>query len=98
MSSEPIDTAKLQTMKTMKPIPLNDEIMKGIWIDGFAVYIGDDYAVLDGIIMPPRAEKPAVAARLMFPTRILGDVASYLGQAAKERAEAMKKKEQAVPK
>jgi len=95
MSSNPVDTAKLQTMK---PIPLNDEIMKGIWIDGFAVYIGKDYAVLDGIVAPPRAEKPAVAARLMFPTRILGDVASYLGQVVKERTEAMKKEEQVVPK
>jgi len=73
--------------------PLNDEAMKGVWVDGIEAHISQDYTILDGIITKPRTEKAYVVSRIMFPTRILGPLTEILRKAV-ENIEQKKSKGQ----
>src|SRR4030067_614754 len=66
--------AKVESKPQPKPEPLNDEAMKGIWVDGIGLHIGADYVILEGTIGKPRTEKNYVVSRIMFPTRILEQI------------------------
>jgi hypothetical protein len=70
-----------------KPEPLNEEVMKGLWIDGIGIGLSSDYVVLDGIVAPPRSNKPCVVARLMFAPRMLEHLAKNLAIAAQKQKE-----------
>ena len=70
-----------------KPEPLNEEIMKGIWIDGIGLGLSSDYIILEGIITPPRSSKPCIVARLLFPPRLLEHLAKSFGDAAQKQKE-----------
>lgn len=81
-------------VESKKATALSEDMLKGIWVDGFALYISDDYVILDGIIGPPRMPQNQVAARILFPTRILTDVANYFTQSLKKREESLKKQKE----
>ncbi len=70
-----------------KPEPLNEEIMKGIWIDGIGIGLSSDYVILEGLITPPRSSKPCIVARLLFPPRLLDHLAKSLGDAVRKQKE-----------
>lgn len=68
----------------LRPEPLNDEAMKGIWVDGIEYMVGPHYTILNGIIAKPRSEKPIIATRIMFPTKILHEWIKTLSKALEE--------------
>ena len=70
-----------------KPEPLNEEVMKGIWIDGIGLGLSSDYVILEGLITPPRSSKPCIVARLLFPPRLLEHLAKSFGDAAHKQKE-----------
>lgn len=72
---------------------LNEDVLKGTWIDGIGLHVGGDYVILDGLITPPRTDKNYIVARIMFPTRILGELAKSFEVAVKKREEIVKKRE-----
>jgi len=72
--------------------PLNEEAMKGVWVDGIGFSIGRDYIILEGIITKPRTEKPCVVSRILFPSRILESLVRGLTQAVEKQKELAEKK------
>jgi hypothetical protein len=70
-----------------KPQPLNEEVMRGVWIDGVGIGLSSDYVILEGIITPPRSDKPYIVARLMFPPRLLEHLAKNLTEAVEKQKE-----------
>jgi hypothetical protein len=70
-----------------KPQPLNEEVMRGVWIDGIGLGLSSDYIILDGIITPPRSDKPYVVARLLFPPRLLEHLAKNFTDAVRKQKE-----------
>jgi hypothetical protein len=64
-----------------RPVPINEEALKGVWIDGVGIHIGKDYAILEGVIGNPRTEKPLIVSRVMFPTRLLEQMAKMIDDA-----------------
>jgi hypothetical protein len=68
-----------------KPQPINEEAQRGVWVDGIGLGLSSDYVILEGIITPPRAEKPYIAARIMFPPRLLEHLAKNLKEAVKQQ-------------
>ena len=79
--------AKVESKPQPKPEPLNDEAMKGIWVDGIGLHIGADYVILEGTIGKPRTEKNYVVSRIMFPTRILEQVCKAIENVLKMKKE-----------
>lgn len=51
--------------------PLDDEVMKGVWVDGVTISLGADHVILDGHINPPRSEKRVTVVRMLFPSRVI---------------------------
>jgi hypothetical protein len=67
--------------------PLNEEILKGVWIDGIGLGLSSDYVILEGIITQPRSDKPYIVARLLFPPRLLEHLAKNLADAVRKQKE-----------
>jgi len=90
----------LKPKSPQKAEPLNEEVLKGVWVDGIGVLIGPDYIILEGVITKPRSDKPYIVSRMMFPARIFENFVQSLNQLLKEAKEkAVKKaKEKAVKK
>jgi len=63
---------------------LNDEVLKGIYVDGFEFAIGRDYTVLDAGIRGPRSKETIIVARLLFATRGLDELIEGLSKALEE--------------
>jgi len=61
--------------------PINDEVMKGIMIDGIRMAVGPQYTIIDGIINPPRSEKSVVVIRILVPSAILPQLVEMLEKA-----------------
>jgi len=70
---------------------LNEEVMKGVWVDGVGFAIGPDYIILEGVITKPRTEEPYIVSRIMFPTRVLEPLAHGLNQALEKQKELAKR-------
>ena len=79
-----------------KPVPLDNDIMKGTMVDGFGLSIGSDYIIIDGYILPPRSEKSVVVTRMLLPTRALPHVIEGLNRALKESQKAEIKVESTI--
>ena len=71
----------------VKPEPLNEDVMRGVWIDGIGLGLTYDYVTLDGMISPPRSDKPYVVARLLFPPRLLEHLAKTFTAAVQKQKE-----------
>lgn len=56
---------------TVKLEPLNDDILKGVLVDGLGLGIVEHYAFLDGIISQPRSKKDVTVARIIMPPEAL---------------------------
>ncbi len=54
-----------------KVLPINDDVMKGIMIDGMRMAVGAQYTIIDGIINPPRSEKTVVVTRILIPSAMI---------------------------
>ena len=70
-----------------KPQPFNEEAQRGVWVDGIGLGISSDYVILEGIIAPPRTDKPYIAVRIMFPPRLLEHLAKNLSDAVRKQKE-----------
>lgn len=69
----------------MQPTPMNLDVLKGVWVDGIGLGVSYDCVILDGFINPPRADKPYVVSRMMFPPRMLEHLAKSLSKAVEEQ-------------
>ena len=78
--------------------PLNEEVMKGVWVDAIGFYVGKDYIILDGEITKPRSEKNYVVSRMMFPARTLESLVGVLTEALKKQKEFEKQEKTKTPK
>jgi hypothetical protein len=76
------------------PKILNEDVLKGVWVDGIGFFVGKDYVILEGVITAPRTNEPYVATRMLFPTRILGQLAETLRTAMEKQKEMEKAEEQ----
>jgi len=65
--------------------PLNEEAMKGVWVDGLGFHIGKDYIIFEGVITKPRTKKPYIISRIMFPSRVLEALVNGLTKALEEQ-------------
>jgi len=79
------ETPKVKVV--FKPQPLNEEVMRGVWIDGIGLGLSSDYIILEGIIAPPRSDKPYIVARLLFPPRLLEHLVKNLTDAVRKQKE-----------
>jgi hypothetical protein len=70
-----------------RPQPINEEVMKGVWIDGIGLGLSSEYIILEALIIPPRSEKPCIVARLLFPPRLLEHLAKSLNDAVRKQKE-----------
>lgn len=80
-------------------ISLNEDAIKGIYVDGFGFHISNDIVILEAIISKPRVDIPTIVARIIFPRRVLGTIITKLSeglelQKAKEEKEAQEKTKQ----
>lgn len=66
---------------TLRPQPINEEVQKGVWVDGIGIGLSSDYIILEGIITPPRSDKPYIVSRLLFPPRLLKHLAKSFTEA-----------------
>ena len=74
---------KLEAKSTPRLVPISEDVVKGIWVDGIGLGLSSDYVILEGIIAPPRSEKPYIAARLLFPPRLLEHLVKAFPEALK---------------
>lgn len=85
---------KIEPLKPEKgPIcdALNDDVAKGVLVDGLGVGWSESYVMLDGLIGPPRFKKDTVVSRILIPIDALHTFQDGINNAAKE-IEAMRKK------
>ena len=80
-------------------VSLNEDAIKGIYVDGLGFQIGTDIVILEAVITKPRVDTPTIAARLIFPRRVLGSIIKKLSeglelQKVKEEKEAQVKTKQ----
>lgn len=55
--------------------PLNEDVMKGVLVDGLSFVVSERFVLLDGIIIPPRSgKKPVVAIRIIIPANALPEI------------------------
>lgn len=86
----------MSEIKEQKPQPpkiLNEDVLKGVWVDGISFHIGRDYIILEGVITPPRTNEPFVVSRMMFPTRILEQLVKLLSDALEKQKQIAKAEE-----
>ena len=67
------------------PKAISEEVMKGVFADGVGVTVGVDFFIIDGLIGPPRSETQTVAARIVFPIRLLPNFAKVFGEAQEKQ-------------
>jgi hypothetical protein len=70
-----------------RPRPINEEVTRGVWVDGIGLGLSSEYVILEGIIAPPRSDKPYIVARLLFPPRLLEHLAKSLTNAVRKQKE-----------
>lgn len=70
-----------------RPQPINEEVMKGVWIDGIGLGLSNEYVILEALITPPRSDKPCIVARLLFPPRLLEHLAKSFSDAVQKQKE-----------
>ena len=68
-----------------RPIPMNDDVMKGVMVDGFGFAAGPNYVFIDGVVNPPRAEKPTIVTRTLFPTAVIPQIIKGLQEIHKRQ-------------
>jgi hypothetical protein len=73
--------------RTKLPKPMDNAVAIGVVVDDFGLTTNKHFAVLDGIIVPPRSEEPMVAARMIFPVSALIDLQKALGRSIKQYEE-----------
>ena len=61
--------------------PINDDVMKGIWVDGIDITASASCVIFDGIIHPPRSEEPKIVSRILFPVEVIEMVIQALSSA-----------------
>jgi len=71
--------------KLIFPQPINEEIQRGVWIDGIGIGLSSDYVILEGMVGPPRTEKPYIVARLLIPPRLLEHLAKSFSEAVQKQ-------------
>jgi len=68
--------------------PLNEEAMKGVFVDGIGFHVSEHSVILEGVIGKPRADKNYVVSRLIFPIKMLDSMIDGLTKVREQ----MKKK------
>ena len=71
----------------LRPQPINEEAQRGVWVDGIGIGLSSDYVILEGIIAPPRSDKPYIVTRMLFPPRLLDHLAKSLTDAVRQQKE-----------
>ena len=51
--------------------PLNEDILKGVMVDGLGLGLAEHFVLLDGYITPPRSKKDLIVARIIMPPEAL---------------------------
>jgi len=75
---------------------LNDEVMKGLMVDGIGVSLGPDFMIIDAIISSPRSEEPVIVTRILLPIRALEGLIETLNKVREMREKAQVKVESGV--
>jgi len=68
----------------LKVEPINEDVVKGVWVDGIGVHAGPDYVMLEGVMLKPRSDKPRIVSRIMFPPRVFEKLVKLLNKLLKE--------------
>jgi len=76
--------AKEKPKPPQKAEPINEKVLKGVWVDGIGVYVGPDYVMLEGVMLKPRSDKPYVVSRVMFPPRVFETLVKVLNRLLEE--------------
>lgn len=77
--------------KPAKAEILNEEVMKGVWVDGIGVHVGLDYVILEGVVTKPRSDKPYIVSRIMFPPRVFESLVHTLNKVWEEHKKKLEK-------
>ncbi len=78
---------KIKDKPAIKPQPISEEVQRGVWVDGIGLGLSSDYVILEGIVAPPRADKPYIVARMLLPPRLLEHLAKSLTDAVHQQKE-----------
>ena len=74
--------SEIEPLKVEKPPeaePLNDDVMKGVLVDGLSLMTSEYFVILDAILTPPRSgKKPVIAARIIIPPEALPPIIEAL--------------------
>ena len=81
------DKEKPKDNPVLKPQPLNEEVQRGVWVDGIGIGLSSDYVILEGIVASPRTDKPYIVARMLLPPRLLEHLAKNFADALRQQKE-----------
>lgn len=77
--------SEMKPLKAEKAVPyeeaLNEDVLKGVIVDGVGLSLTDDYAIFDGYIAPPRSKKDLVAVRMLVVPDALPLIHKWIGEA-----------------
>lgn len=90
--SEP-EIGLLKTEKRPDNDVINDDVGKGVLVDGLGLVMSDDFAILDGLVGSPRFKKETVATRMIFSISGLRELQGMITDALKDYDEKCKKTE-----
>jgi len=85
--------AKEKPKPPQKAEILNQEALKGVWVDGIGVHLGPAYVMFEGVIAKPRSEKPIIVTRMMLPSGVFENLVNMLNTLLKEQKKKLKEKE-----
>ena len=89
-----METNKIEPLKpekiTSEDETLNDTVAVGVYIDNFAIGTSGSYAVLDGIVSPPRTKKDVIAIRMVMPVDMLNSLQKMIPEVLEEIKKAKK--------
>lgn len=80
MSKEKIEPLEAEKITPVEE-PLNEDVLKGVFVDGLGLIITEHYVALDGIIGKPRSKKRVVVARILVPPEALPSIKKWVEQA-----------------
>ena len=79
--------SEMKPLEAEKAVPpeeaLNEDILKGVIVDGVGLSLTDDYVIIDGYIAPPRSKRDLIAVRMLIVPDALPLIQKWIGDAIK---------------
>lgn len=77
---------KIKPLEAEKPLlkmgeALNEDVLKGVFVDGLGFAVTEHYVALDGVVSMPRSKNPVVVARILVPPEALPAIKKWVEQA-----------------